>query len=151
MKGMFKVLTVFYILFPLVVVPYVANKQDNWFYLFGIVCYYMGVILVAVHQKIIFMIPLIFCLWFWYTYGFSIHDFVFFLFFFTACGALFYQLANNAKYFINRTLPENKESMVYESKLEEMNARVEEYKRQHPNEKITPEIMDVIRNEVFFK
>lgn len=151
MKKLSKILTFFYIIFPLVFVPYVASKAANWFYLFGIVCYYTGVFLVAIRQKIIFMIPVIFCFWFWYTYGFSIHDFVFFLLACMAAGAFFYQLSENAERFTNRTLPENREALDYDLKMEEMNAKVEKYKQLHPNVKITPEIMDVIRNEVFFK
>ncbi len=151
MKGMFKILTFFYIIFPLVVVPYMAARAGNWFYLFGIVCYYLGVVLMAVKQKIIFMIPFIFCCWFWYTYGFGLHDYVFFLFICMSAGALFYQLAENAESFAKRTLPENKETQEYDLKIEEMNEKVEQYKKTHPAIKITPEIMDVIRNEVFFK
>jgi hypothetical protein len=151
MKGMFKILTVFYILFPLVVIPFMASKAGNWFYLFGLVCYYAGVILVAIKQKIIFMIPLFFCGWFWYTYGFGLHDYVFFLFMCMFAGALFYQLAQNAKYFSQSVLPENMEAQEYELKIEEMNAKLKLYKQTHPTEIITSEIIDGIRNEVFFK
>jgi hypothetical protein len=151
MKGMPKILTIFYLIFPLVFVPYVASRSANWFYLFGILCYYIGVFLVAIRQKIIFMIPIIFCCWFWYTYGFSIHDFVFFLLACMGAGALFYQLSLDTERFTNRTLPENKEALEYDLKIEEMNAKLEQYKQLHPNVKITPEIIDVIRNEVFFK
>lgn len=97
------------------------------------------------------MIPLIFCCWFWYTYGFSLHDYVFFLFVCMSTGAFFYKLAKNAESFAKRTLPENKETQEYDLKMEEMNEKVEQYKKKHPAIKITPEIIDVIRNEVFFK
>ncbi len=150
MKGMFKILTLFYILFPLAVIPLMASRADSWFYLFGIVCYYLGVVLVAVKQKIIFMIPLFFCGWFWYTYGFGLHDYVFFLFMCMFAGAVFYQLAQNAKYFTTSVLPENKEAREYELKIEEMNAKLELYKQVHPTTIITPEIIDSIRNDVFF-
>lgn len=151
MKGMPKILKVFYIIFPLAVIPYFAAGAGNWFYLFGIVCYYLGVMLVAVKQKIIFMIPLIFCCWFWYTYGFGLHDYVFFLFAFMSAGALFYQIAVNAETFTKRTIPENAEALEYDLKVEEMNEKVAQYKQTHPAVKITQEIMDAIRNEVFFK
>jgi hypothetical protein len=151
MQGFSKILTFFYIVFPLVTIPYLASRQANWFYLFGIACYYTGVFLMAIKQKIIFMIPVIFCFWFWYTYGFSIHDFVFFLLACMAAGAFFYQLSADAEKFTHRTLPESKEMQDYDLKIEEMNTRVEQYKQKHPDVKITPEIMEVIRNEVFFK
>ena len=151
MKGLFKILTLFYILFPMVVVSYITARVGNWFYLFGIVCYFLGVILVAIKQKIIFMIPIIFCGWFWYTYGFGLHDYVFFLFICMAAGALFYQLAENAERFTKSTLPENKETQEYDLKIEEMKVKLEQYKKNHPAIKITPEIIDLIRTEVFFK
>ena len=66
-------------------------------------------------------------------------------------GVLFYQLAVNAETFTKRTLPENVEAMEYNLKVEEMNEKVAQYKRTHPAVKISPEIMDTIRNEVFFK
>jgi threonine synthase len=151
MKGMFKILTVFYIVFPLVVIPLVAHRFANWYYLLGIISYYLGVILVAVKQKIFFMIPVIFCGWFWYTYGFSLHDYVFFMVTCMAGGALFYQFALEVEKFITRTLPENRQTEEFDLKIEEMNEKVHQYKQLHPKEKITPEILDRIRNEVFFK
>ena len=151
MKGMFKILRLFYILFPLAVIPLMVSMSGNGFYLFGIVCYYLGVILVANKQKIIFMIPLFFCGWFWYTYGFGVHDYVFFLFMSMFAGAALYQLAQNAKHFTTSVLPENKEAREYELKIEEMNAKLKQYKQIHPTTVITPEIIDSIRNDVFFR
>ncbi len=151
MKRLFNTLTLFYIIIPLVLVPYMANKSANWYYLFGIAFYYIGIILVAMKQKIIIMIPVFFCCWYWYTFGFSIRNYVFF---FISCilgGAILYQLTAGVEKFTQRTLPENKEALAYDLKIEEMNARLEEYKQMNPATKITPEIMEGIRNEVFFK
>lgn len=151
MKGIIKVLTIFYILFPLVAVSYTAYKLNSGYYLFAIPFYYFGVIMVAQKQKIIFLIPILFCGWFWFTYGFSIHDFVFFLFIWMAFGALFYMLTGNVQRFVTRTVPENKEMMEYDAKMVQMNAKVEEFKLKNPTTKITPEVLDTIRNDVFFK
>ena len=151
MKELFKILTFFYILFPFVFVPYFASKSGNTYYLFGIVFYYLGVLLVAIKQKIIFMIPIIFCCWFWYTYGFSVHNYVFFFLACIAGGALLYQFRIDAEKFTHRTLPENKEALAYDLKIEEMNTKLEQFKQENPTIKITPEIMDELRNEVFFK
>ena len=151
MKKLSKILTFFYIIFPLVFVPYVAAQSANWFYLLGILCYYTGVFLVAIKQKIIFMIPLIFCFWFWYTYDFSIHDFSFFLLACMGVGGFFYQLSIDTKKFTHRTIPENKEAYDYDTKIEQMYAKLDQHKQLNPHIKITPEIMDVIKNEIFFK
>ena len=151
MKGLFKIMTLFYIIVPLVLVPYMANKSANNYYLFGIAFYYIGILLVAIKQKIIIMIPIIFCCWYWYTFGFSIHNYVFF---FLACllgGAFLYELIVSAEKFTGRTLPENKEALAYDLKIEEMNAKLKQYRQTHPSIKITPEIIEEIRNEVFFK
>lgn len=151
MKGLFNILKFFYIIIPLVLVPYIANKAGNWYYLFGIGFYYVGIILAAVKQKIIIMIPVIFCFWYWYTFGFTVHNYVFF---FISCilgGVFLYQFTVDAEKFMQRTLPENKEALAYDLKIEEMNAKLEEYKQMYPATKITPEIIEGIRNEVFFK
>jgi len=97
------------------------------------------------------MIPLFFCGWFWYTYGFGVHDYVFFLFMSMFAGAALYQLVQNAKHFTTSVLPENKEAREYELKIEEMNAKLKQYKQIHPTTVITPEIIDSIRNDVFFR
>jgi hypothetical protein len=151
MKGWFKFLTFFYIIIPLILVPYIANKSGSGYYLFGIGFYYIGVILVAIKQRIILMIPLIFCCWYWYTYGFSINNYVFF---FLSCilgGTFLYQLTKGAERFAHRTLPESKEALAYDMKIEEMNEKLQEFKQMNPTVKITPEIVESIRNEVFFK
>ncbi len=150
MTKLFRFLTVFYIILPLLVVPFIISKTGNWYYLLGIICYYIGIMLVAVHQKIILMIPFIFCLWFWVTYGFSINDFVFFIFVSLISGALLYLFTNEVQKFVKRTLPESKETMAYDLKVDKMNDIVEQFRKANPNVKITPEIMDTIKNEAFF-
>ena len=150
MTKLFRFLTVLYIIFPLLVVPLIISRTGNWYYLFGIFCYYMGVILVAVHQKIILMVPLLFCLWFWITYGFSIHDYVFYLLVALVAGSVLYLLADQVQKFVKRTLPDNKETMAYDLKVDKMNDIVEQFRRANPNVKITPEIMDQIKNQAFF-
>lgn len=96
------------------------------------------------------MIPFIFCLWFWVTYGFSINDFVFFIFVSLISGALLYLFTNEVQKFVKRTLPESKETMAYDLKVDKMNDIVEQFRKANPNVKITPEIMDTIKNEAFF-
>jgi hypothetical protein len=155
MKNLFRVLTVFYILFPLILVPlmqsgFTQSLFDSRFYLLGVVLYYLCILLMVSRQKIILMIPVLFFGWFWYTCGFDLHGFTFFLFICIFSGAVFYQLTQNVKYFVRRVLPENKEARDYELKIEKMYAKLNLYKQKHPTATITSDIIDSIRNEVFF-
>ncbi|MDN3659334.1 hypothetical protein QWZ08_27055 [Ferruginibacter paludis] len=155
MKNLYKALTVFYIVFPLIIVllmrqAYSQSIFGNWSFLFGIVLYYLSILMVVARQKIILMIPVLFFSWFWLTYGFDLHGFTFFLFICIFSGAFFYQLAQNVKHFIKKVLPENKLAEEYELKIEKMYARLNLYKQKHPTATITPDVIDSIRNDIFF-
>jgi hypothetical protein len=155
MKNLFKALTVFYIVFPLIVVPvmrsaFTQSIFGSWSFLFGIVLYYTSILIIIARQKIILMIPVLFFCWFWFTYGFDLHGFTFFLSICIFSGAFFYQLAQKVKHFIKRVLPENKLAEEYELKIEKMYARLNLYKQKHPTAAITPDVIDSIRNDIFF-
>ena len=96
------------------------------------------------------MVPLLFCLWYWITYGFSIHEYVFYLFASLVSGSLLFSFADQVQKFVKRTLPDNKETMAYDTKVNMMNDIVEQFRKANPNVKITPEIMDSIKNQAFF-
>ena len=151
MKGLFKLLTVLYIIFPLIVVPVIALKASNWYYLIGIVLYYISIYLVAIKQKIIFLIPAFFYIWFWNTFGFGIMTYAFFSLMCLLTGAMFYLLIEKVDKFINKTLPENKEALEYELKMQEVEKKIEQFRQSNPTTKITQELMERIRNQVFFK
>lgn len=155
MKNLFRALTVFYILFPLFVVPlmqsgFTQSPFGSWFYLFGIVLYYLSILLIVTKQHILLMIPVLLFCWFWYTCGFNLHDFTFLLFICMILGAVFYQLAQHVKYLVRRVLPENQEAQEYDLKIEKMHAQLILYKQKHPTVNITPDIIDKVRNEIFF-
>jgi hypothetical protein len=155
MKNLFKALTVFYIVFPLIIMPLMQSSFTqsifgNWSFLFGIVLYYLSILVIAAKQKIILMIPVLFFSWFWSTYGFELHGLTFFLFICIFSGAFFYQLAQNVKHFIKKVLPENQLAEEYERKIEKMYARLHLYKQKNPTAAITPDVIDSIRNDIFF-
>lgn len=52
--------------------------------------------------------------------------------------------------FVNKVLPEQMDNIEYNEKVDELNRRLEKYRREHPSEKLTPEIVEKIRAEVFF-
>lgn len=53
--------------------------------------------------------------------------------------------------FVSKILPEQLHNMDYDSKVEELNNRLDQYRKNHPNEKITQEIVEKIRTDVFFQ
>ena len=147
---MVKILILIYMLLPLLIIPYIAYKEDNWYILFGIAFYYMGVFLVAIKQMIYLSIPVLFCIWFWYTFGFSIYDYVTSLFLCMTGGVIFYQIRVELDKLITRTIPQKRQDKEYDSKIDEMYSKLEKYKKEHPNEKLNQEIIDNIKMEIFF-
>lgn len=150
MKKLSKVLKIFYIIFPFVVVPLIAHQAANWYYLLGIVFYFISIFLVAVKQKIIFLIPVFFYCWFWSTYGFGVETYVFFSLMCLFTAALFYLLTQQVEKFISKTIPDKAENLEYELKMQKVDDKVEQFRNANPTTKITLEIMERIRNEVFF-
>ena len=150
MKVLFKLLTIFYIVFPLIAVPLIALHTGNKYYLLGIIFYYISIMLVMVNQKIIFLIPCLFYLWFWSIYGFGIYTYVFFSLLCLAVAAALYLITQQVEKFMSITIPDNAENLEYDLKMQNVNDRIEKFRQANPTTKITQEIMESIRNEVFF-
>ncbi len=148
-----KVLQIFlvYVLIPLVIIPLLAIKTGNYFGLFGIACFYIGLIVVKYRQWIFFPIPLFFCFWYWYTYGFVLNDYVTIYFGWLMCGIGVYLLKLLYDRYVHSVLPETEENLAYNEKLERMEKMIAQYQREHPDEKITQELIDKIKTEVFFR
>ena len=140
-----------YILVPGIVIPLFVVKTDRWFALFGILFYIMGLIISQFKQWILLPIPLLFCLWYWYTYGFSSADYVTFYFACLIAGVALNEMKKSYDRFVNKILPEQMNNLDYNSKIDELNRQIEEYKRQHPGQKITQDVVEKIRTEIFFQ
>jgi predicted membrane protein len=141
---------VLYVLMPLIIIPALCIKFNNWYGLFAIGFYYIGLILAKYKQSIFLPIPIAFCLWYWYTYGFSPFDYVFAFFFSLVSGYTIFKVYTEYNKFVNKTLPEKIQNDDYDEKLKEMYSRIEMYKNEHPNNKVTQDIIDKIKTEVFF-
>src|SRR4051794_12220781 len=89
-----------YILVPGVIIPLFVVKTGGWFGLFGILFYFSGLIISRFKQWIFLPIPLLFCLWYWYTYGFSLTDYVAFYFACIVCGIVLYELKRSYYKFV---------------------------------------------------
>jgi hypothetical protein len=140
-----------YILVPLVIIPLLSAGSGNWFGLFGMLFYYLGVLIARSGLWIFFPIPLFFCFWYWYTYGFGIRDYPTVFLFCIISGMAMYQIKKEYDRYFNKTLPEMEQNDEYNEKMIEMERRLEMYRHEHPGEKISLEIMENIKNEVFFR
>ena len=139
-----------YILIPALIVLLCVNS-GSWFYIFGLFFYAIVVIISQFRLWILLPIPLGFSFWYWYTYGMELTDYVFV---YTACLLLGLMLSEGSKQlsaFVKKTLPEQMNNIDYNEKVDELNRRLEKYKSDHPNEKLTPEIVEKIRTDIFFQ
>ena len=151
MKSKLFVFFLLYILIPVIIIPYLCVKNGNWYGLFGVLLYYAGLVISKFKQWIFLPIPFFFCLWYWYTYGFGLRVYVTIYLLCLLSGAFTNELYRSYKRFVNKILPEQLHNMDYDSKVEELNRRLDQYRKAHPNEKITQEILEKIRTEVFFQ
>ncbi len=139
-----------YVLIPLVVVPLLCMKFHNWFGLFGTLLYYIGLVMAATGMSIFLPVPLIFCIWYWYSYGFSPFDYVFVFLVCLMSGYLMYRLKLYMEGYIYRIMPEEEINESYNEKVRILERRIEEYRQHHPGEKVTQELIDKFKTEIFF-
>ena len=140
-----------YILVPILIIPLFVFKTGKWFALFGILFYFTGLIISRFKQWIFLPIPLFFCFWYWYTYGFSLTDYVAFYFACLVSGTVFYEVKESYYKFVYKILPEQMNNLEYDSKIEELNRRIEKYKKDHPGQNVTQDIVEKIKTEIFFQ
>jgi uncharacterized membrane protein len=151
MKSKLFVFFLLYILVPVLVIPYLCLKTGNWFGLFGVVLYFSGVIIAKYKQWIFLPIPLFCCLWYWYAYGFGMMNFVSGYLFCLLAGVVFYESNRSYKRFMSKILPEQLLNIDYDLKVEELYKRLDQYRKNNPNEKMTYDTVEKIRTDVFFQ
>ena len=149
----FKLLPFFllYVLVPFLVIPVLSVKSGSLYGFFGIVFYFSGLVISRYKQWIFLPIPIVFCFWYWYTYGFGLRDYVSIFFACLVAGIIIQQLFIEIYKYVSKVLPEQESNLEYNEKLEEMNRQIANFKKAHPNEKITQELIEKIRTEVFFQ
>jgi len=139
-----------FILIPVIIIPFLTLKSGSYFGFFGIAFYFVGLIIAIFKQWIFLPIPIFFCLWYWFTYGFATRDYVTVYFVCLLAGILIEYAFNEYSKYVNKILPEEKTNLEYNAKIEEMNARIAAFKKNNPTEKVTQEIIEQIRTEIFF-
>lgn len=153
MKDMIQRLTIvlfLYILVPILIVPFLSLKFGNVYGLFGSLFYYVGLIIARFKHWIFLPIPIIFCVWYWFTYGFGIRDYVTIYFVCMMAAVLFQQICSEIDKLVNKVLPEQEQNLDYDNKIEKMNQQIALYKKEHPFEKITQDVIEKIRTDIFF-
>ena len=139
-----------YILVPAVILL-LAVSSGNWFNLFWLGFYAAGILMSKFNLWIFLPIPVVFALWYWYTYGFSLSDYVFTFLASFICGVVFCEAGKMYYRFVRKILPEQMNNIEYNEKVEELNRRIDKYRSEHPNEKMTQETIEKIRTDVFFQ
>jgi hypothetical protein len=145
MKVMFRFFFFLYAIGPLIVLPYIAYKQDNWYILFGIAFCYLGVLLAAWKPKWFYPLPL-FCIGFWVANGFSIHQYVT-LFFFCMLGCfMFYQMAEQYDQLSKRgTLENDLERMQFlEENPDYLRDKMRKWQEENPGKELTYDVIDAL-------
>lgn len=140
-----------YIFIPLLIIPVLCAKFNNWTGLWAIPFYFVGLFIGKFKLNIFLPIPIAFCLWYWYTYSFTPFDYVFGFFVSLIAGYTIYVLNIEYNRFVHKVLPEQELNDAYDEKLQEMYRRIDVYKSQHPGTKVTQDVIEKIKTEVFFK
>ena len=148
MKAM-KIFFVFlYTTAPLIVLPYLAYKEDNWYILFGIAFSYLGVALAAYKPSIFYIFTLV-CIGGWVRGGFNIHQYFTLFFFCMLGGFIFFKIADEYDNLGDKKA--NPEKLEEFGRIEkDINVALSQYKEDHPNEEITPEKIEEIKNRIFY-
>ena len=139
-----------YILVPLLIVPYLSFKYGNVYGLLGSLFYYVGLIIAKFKLWIFLPIPIVFCLWYWFTYGFGIKDYVTIYFVCMMAAVFFQQILAQINKLVTKVLPEEEQNYDYDNKIEKMNQEIALYRKNHPLEKITHDVIEKIRTDIFF-
>lgn len=141
-----------YIIVPVVIIPAICMWTGSWFGLFGILLFYIGIAISRFKQWIFLPVPCVFAMWYWYTYQPpAVNDYVTIYLFCLLCGVFFNEISKQAYDFFFKTLPEQMSNVEFDAKVEELNRRLDEFRAEHPGEKVTHEIVEKIRTEIFFR
>lgn len=92
-KGLFYTCLFGYMIAPIILVPLIAYKYDDWYLLFGIAFSYFSTFLALRKQQWQWAAPLLFMFWYWYKNGFHIDDYVNFFWLCLLWGGWMYSLA----------------------------------------------------------
>ena len=92
-KGLFYTCLFGYMIAPVILVPLIAYKYEDWYLLFGIAFSYASTYLALRKKQWQWAAPLLFMCWYWYKNGFHLDDYINFFWLCLAWGGWMYSLA----------------------------------------------------------
>lgn len=138
-----------FVLVPVIII-WLTIRSGSWYGFFALAFYAIGVVISQFRLWIFLPVPLVFAVWYWYTFGLDLHDYVYGYTFALLAGVIMSEGSKQYHRFMQKVLPEQMNNIEYNEKVEELNRRLDKFRKEHPNEKLTPEIVEKIRTDVFF-
>jgi hypothetical protein len=147
MKGMFKLFAFLYMIIPLIVIPYWAYANANWYLLFGILFSYFGSY-TSFSPRLKGFTPLflLLCIGVWIGKGFSIHQYITFFFFCSLWGYIMAKIAEEYDQQSKRGTFENDTELAayLENNPEYFKEQVKIWIEAHPDKKLTYDVLDAL-------
>lgn len=145
MKFMFNLFAFLYIVSPLIVIPYWAYLNDNWYLLLGILfSWFASYTTFSPKFKGFIFLYTFLCIGIWVKISFSIHQYITFFFFCSLGGYLFAKIAEEYSQESKKgTLENDLEFMdFYEKNPEYLQKKMEEWVIENPDKQLTYEAID---------
>jgi hypothetical protein len=139
-----------YIAIPAIIIPLLCLKFGDWFGLIASACYWLGIILAKFKLNIFVPIPFLFSFWYWYTYGFGVRDYVTVYTFSLLLGYLLFFVYLEIDKYYSKLLPEKEINAEYDAKVRLLDLKIEQYRLEHPGKKVTQELIEQFKTEIFF-
>ena len=144
---MFKLFAFLYMIAPLLVIPYWAYFNDNWYLLFGIPFSYLGSYssFSPRLKSFIFLFTIV-CIGVWIGTGFSIHQYITFFFFCSLWGYLITQIAEEYDQESKRGTLENDSELknFLEKNPEYLNEQMKKWGKENPDKELTFSVIDAL-------
>ena len=147
MRFIFKLFALLYMIGPLVVIPYLAHSNNNWYLLFGILFSWFASF-TTFHSKLrgfIFLFTLL-CIGIWFSIGFNIHQYITFFFFCSLAGYLCAQIAEHYDQSSKRgTLGNDAElKRRLEKNPEYLKDKMRKWTEENPDKELTFDVIDAL-------
>gem|GEM_PF-2280798 len=147
MKVMFKIFVFLYMVVPLIVIPYWAYTNDNWYLLFGILfSYFASYTSFSKRLRGFIFLFLMLCIGFWIKSGFSINQYLTFFFFCSLWGYIMTQIAEQYDQQSKRATLENDAelSKFLDDNPEYLQQKMKKWQEENPGKEFTFDVIDFL-------
>jgi hypothetical protein len=97
MKALYYIFVFAYLVAPFIICPYLVRVENNSYLFFGIAFYFAGAILAASKQGVLYFVPVLLIIAFWYFFGFDITNIPSIFFYCIVSGFIFYKTKEKLK------------------------------------------------------